>query len=91
MLSARKIVIVIRRQKLGCGLALFLLFTTYYQVTYYYYLLPTTTTYDESPTLDLYGGVLWSGELQGSIIHEAVPTACVSLPRAEGLGPGLGL
>jgi hypothetical protein len=25
--------------------------------------------------LDLYGGVLWSGELQGFIIHERVPTA----------------
>ena len=25
-------------------------------------------------TLDLYGGVLWSGELQGFIIHEMVPT-----------------
>jgi hypothetical protein len=23
--------------------------------------------------LDLYGGVLWSGELQGFIIHEGVP------------------
>jgi hypothetical protein len=29
-------------------------------------------------TLDLYGGVLWSGELQGFIIHERVPT-----PRAN--------
>jgi hypothetical protein len=26
-------------------------------------------------TLDLYGGVLWSGELQGFIIHERVPIA----------------
>jgi hypothetical protein len=25
--------------------------------------------------LGLYGGVLWSGELQGFIIHEMVPTA----------------
>ena len=25
-------------------------------------------------TLDLYGGVLWSGELQGFIIHEMMPT-----------------
>jgi hypothetical protein len=24
--------------------------------------------------LDLYGGVLWSGELQGFIIHERMPT-----------------
>jgi hypothetical protein len=24
--------------------------------------------------LDLYGGVLWSGELQGFIVHETVPT-----------------
>jgi hypothetical protein len=24
-------------------------------------------------TLDLYGGVLWSGELQGFIIHERIP------------------
>jgi hypothetical protein len=24
--------------------------------------------------LDFYGGVLWSGELQGFIIHEMVPT-----------------
>jgi hypothetical protein len=24
-------------------------------------------------TLDLYGGVLWSGELQGFIIHEKMP------------------
>jgi hypothetical protein len=29
--------------------------------------LPTTT-------LGLYGGVLWSGEFQGFIIHELVPT-----------------
>ena len=26
-------------------------------------------------TLDLYGGVLWSGELQGFIIHERMPTS----------------
>jgi hypothetical protein len=26
-------------------------------------------------TLDLYGGVLWSGELQGFIIHEMMPSA----------------
>jgi hypothetical protein len=26
-------------------------------------------------TLDLYGGVLWSGELQGFIIRERVPTS----------------
>jgi hypothetical protein len=26
-------------------------------------------------TLGLYGGVLWSGELQGFIIHEMMPTA----------------
>jgi hypothetical protein len=25
-------------------------------------------------TLDLYGGVLWSGELQGFIIHQMMPT-----------------
>jgi hypothetical protein len=25
-------------------------------------------------TLDLYGGVLWGGELQGFIIHERIPT-----------------
>jgi hypothetical protein len=25
-------------------------------------------------TLDLYGGVLWSGELQGFIVHEMMPT-----------------
>jgi hypothetical protein len=24
-------------------------------------------------TLDLYGGVLWSGELQGFIVHEVIP------------------
>jgi hypothetical protein len=27
-------------------------------------------------TLGLYGGVLWSGELQGFIIHETVPSYC---------------
>jgi hypothetical protein len=30
--------------------------------------------------LGLYGGVLWSGEFQGSILHELVPK--------EGPGPG---
>jgi hypothetical protein len=30
-------------------------------------------------TLDLYGGVLWSGELQGFIIHETVPTVICDL------------
>jgi hypothetical protein len=30
--------------------------------------------------LDLYGGVLWSGELQGFIIHERVPTYTAQLP-----------
>jgi hypothetical protein len=28
-------------------------------------------------TLDLYGGVLWSGEFQGFIIHESVPSGVV--------------
>jgi hypothetical protein len=32
--------------------------------------------------LGLYGGVLWSGEFQGSILHELVPK--------EGPGPGPG-
>jgi hypothetical protein len=35
-------------------------------------------------TLDLYGGVLWSGELQGFIIQQMMPTG-IQL----GLGPGL--
>jgi hypothetical protein len=34
--------------------------------------------------LALYGGVLWSGELQGLIVHEMVPG---SWPLALGLGP----
>ena len=29
--------------------------------------------------LGLYGGVLWSGELQGFIIHERVPSATTAL------------
>jgi hypothetical protein len=32
-------------------------------------------------TLDLYGGVLWSGELQGFIIHERVPRSSSSSRR----------
>jgi hypothetical protein len=32
--------------------------------------------------LGLYGGVLWSGELQGFIAHETVPTS-----RTLGFGP----
>jgi hypothetical protein len=35
-------------------------------------------------TLGLYGGVLWSGELQGFIIRERVPTfASYQLPTAN--------
>ena len=34
-------------------------------------------------TLDLYGGVLWSGELQGFIIHQMMPTL-----GEAGMGPG---
>ena len=33
--------------------------------------------------LGLYGGVLWSGELQGFIIHERVPTIEVLVPDAS--------
>jgi hypothetical protein len=31
-------------------------------------------------TLDLYGGVLWSGELQGFIIQQMMPTAGLWVP-----------
>jgi hypothetical protein len=34
-------------------------------------------------TLDLYGGVLWSGELQGFIIHERVPSKGKSQDRSQ--------
>jgi hypothetical protein len=33
--------------------------------------------------LGLYGGVLWSGELQGFIIHEMVPTASCAAIQAK--------
>jgi hypothetical protein len=32
--------------------------------------------------LGLYGGVLWSGEFQGFIIHELVPTALLAKSQA---------
>jgi hypothetical protein len=36
-------------------------------------------------TLGLYGGVLWSGELRGFIIHEMMPTSLL-LPSSLVLG-----
>jgi hypothetical protein len=43
--------------------------------------------------LGLYGGVLWSGELQGPIIHEAVPTRspCRRRTRPQAPPPAAGL
>ena len=35
-------------------------------------------------TLDLYGGVLWSGELQGFIIHQTMPNASASALHIAG-------
>jgi hypothetical protein len=41
--------------------------------------------------LDLYGGVLWSGELQGFIIHQMVPTQAQARPTvAHGPHSGRG-
>jgi hypothetical protein len=37
--------------------------------------------------LGLYGGVLWSGELQGFVIHEMMPI-CLSTPSAQAQGTG---
>jgi hypothetical protein len=37
-------------------------------------------------TLDLYGGVLRSGELQGFIIHETMPTRVSPCVRKLGMG-----
>jgi hypothetical protein len=36
--------------------------------------------------LGLYGGVLWSGELQGFIIHETVPTSRTACSAQYGPG-----
>jgi hypothetical protein len=33
--------------------------------------------------LGLYGGVLWSGELQGFIVHEMMPTAAAGPRRGQ--------
>jgi hypothetical protein len=33
--------------------------------------------------LGLYGGVLWSGELQGFIVHERIPTCSATAHRHE--------
>jgi hypothetical protein len=40
--------------------------------------------------LGLYGGVLWSGELQGFIIHQMVPTPGNRESRCEVPPPGSG-
>jgi hypothetical protein len=37
-------------------------------------------------TSGLYGGVLWSGELQGFIIHQMMPTGSAALPRTQEYG-----
>jgi hypothetical protein len=34
-----------------------------------------------------YGGVLWSGELQGFILHEMVPPTCSQLGTYQAAGP----